>query len=267
MKKVIYFKDSWLERIVTFSLVGIILISSAFMSGNAQASLTTKAIANSASTNILALDSLQKSMDDAKAELDKFALDTQRYIDKAIADTNKAIERLPEELERAKIYTKFTARAAFKRDMEAREKLLSDAAEYMDNLAKEADSFDKELQRQAEDASSKMDARLQKEFKATKRALEDASQALAQLATDTERSAEDFSDKLQAQIRQDIKTVDRALEDASQAVQDFVQSAWALGYAESLQQQERWNKNHPHWRWFVSMPKLKLSSYLLWQLL
>ena len=158
VKKVIYFKDSWLERIVTFSLVGIILISSAFMSGNAQASLTTKAIANSASTNILALDSLQKSMDDAKAELDKFALDTQRYIDKAIADTNKAIERLPEELERAKIYTKFTARAGFKRDMEAREKLLSDAAEYMDNLAKEADSFDKELQRQAEDASSKIDA-------------------------------------------------------------------------------------------------------------
>ncbi len=130
-KAIIWLKNILLERVVTFSLAGIILVSSAFISGNAQASLNNMAIANSSPTNILAINSLQTSMDDVKAEIDKFALDTQRYIDKVIADTNKAVDRLPEELERAANYTKFTARAGFKRDMAATEKLLSDASQYI----------------------------------------------------------------------------------------------------------------------------------------
>ena len=170
-------KDIILERIVTFSLVGIMLISSVFIGGNAQASLTNKATINSASTNILAIDTLPTSIDDVQAEINKFALDTQNYIDKTIADTNKAIDRLPEEIERAANYTKFTARAGFKWDMAATEKLLSDAAKYIDNLAKDADRFDLELKRQAEDASLQIDTQTKKEFKATKRSLEDAAQA------------------------------------------------------------------------------------------
>ena len=46
-----------------------------------EASLTSGAIANSASTNILAIDTLQKSIDDVEAEINKFAWDTQSYID------------------------------------------------------------------------------------------------------------------------------------------------------------------------------------------
>ena len=88
-----------------------------------------------------------------------------------------------------------------------------------------ADRFDLELKRQAEDASLQIDTQTKKEFKATKRSLEDAAQALAKLAIDTNRSAEDFSDELQTQIRYDIQTVDRTLEDAAQAFKDFVQSA------------------------------------------
>lgn len=86
-KAIIWLKHILLERLVTFSLAGIILVSSAFISDNAQASLNNiaialqevaKPIANSTPTNIEAVNSLQTSMDDAKAEIDKFALETQR---------------------------------------------------------------------------------------------------------------------------------------------------------------------------------------------
>ncbi|MGK7876041.1 MAG: hypothetical protein AB4426_22895 [Xenococcaceae cyanobacterium] len=156
---IIRFKYILLERIVTFSLVGIMLIVSVFISGYAQASLTTKAVA----------------MDDSKTEIDKFVLDPQRYIDKVIVDSQKAIDQLSEELERVVNYTKFTARASFKRDMAATQRALEDASQALAKLATDT-------KRSAEDFSDELQAQIQQDIKTVDRALEDAAQAVKDFA-------------------------------------------------------------------------------------
>lgn len=181
---------------------------------------------NTEQSPVPAAQQLEQEEESATTVLKNLALETQGCLDKAIQNTKKATDQLPQTLENSAYDTRESALEQLKTDLEARAQLLEDTSESVDELGENIGELKEKFQNSAKDTPDAVKAEFKQSIQNTQEALTNSSKAIETLAADVERAKEEpISASLLTRLEQHIDALNQALEEANQSIKALDQKA------------------------------------------
>jgi len=204
------FLTNWLKaqknKVLVGLIAGLTILSSLTFADVAFADNSVLAIITSTKAEpATAVEQAAKSVD---ASIQTWVEEIKLSFDQAVQEIKQLVEELPQQLAGGAVNGKAIG---------AKQDLLENAADSIDDLGEKVAKFNKRLQR----SGTALSAPVAKNIEGLQRSLEDSAEAINLLADDTEKAKKGASTFLQTRIKQQVDIVKQALQASTEAFKLF----------------------------------------------